>query len=96
MSYNVPGGGSVSATSAVQFTGSPLRTGVERELASLQDGDDIYISFLTKWESGEVNGNDFVIWYFNSNSGPRHGRPLPHANANRNPHAYPAASASKP
>lgn len=73
MSYSVPGGGTVSATSAIQFTGSPLGSGVQRALASPQNGDDIYISFLTKWESGEVNGNDFVIWYFDTNGGPNIG-----------------------
>lgn len=36
MSYDVPGGGIVSATSAVQFTGSPLAMGVQRDLASPQ------------------------------------------------------------
>ena len=73
MSYDVPGEGTVSATSALQFTGSPLGSGVQRALASPQNGDDVYISFLTKWESGVVNGNDFVIWYFGTNSGPNIG-----------------------
>lgn len=73
MSYSVPGGGTVSATSALQFTGSPLGMGVQRDLAEPYAGDDVFISFLTKWETGEVNGNDFVIWYFNDNGGPNIG-----------------------
>ena len=65
--------GTVTAGTAVQFVGSPLGTGVQRDLAEVQSGDDIYISFLTKWETGVVDGNDFVIWYFNNNGGPNIG-----------------------
>lgn len=73
MSYQVPGGGLVTSGSALSFTGPGLGSAVQRDLAETQDGDDIYISFLTKWESGVVNGNDFVIWYYGSNSGPNIG-----------------------
>lgn len=73
MSYLVPGGGVVTATSAVQFIGPGLGSAVQRELAEVQDGDDIYISFLTRWETGVINGNDFVIWYFGTNGGPNIG-----------------------
>lgn len=73
MSYLVPGGGLVSATSALQFTGPGLGSAVQRELAEVQSGDDIYISFLTKWETGVIDGNDFVIWYFDTNGGPNIG-----------------------
>jgi len=70
---DVPDYGTITATTAVQFGGSPLGSGIQRELAEVQSGDDIYISFLTKWESGVVNGNDFVIWYFGANGGPNIG-----------------------
>lgn len=73
MSYTVPGGGTVTATHALQFTGSPLGAGVQRALAEPVNGDDVFISFLTKWESGVIDGNDFVIWYFNNNGGPNIG-----------------------
>ena len=71
--HEIPDYGPVTATTALQFVGSPLATGVQRELEEVQSGDDIYISFLTKWETGVVDGNDFVIWYFNTNSGPNIG-----------------------
>jgi len=75
MAYQVPGGGLVQASSAVAMRGN-LPIAIERNLASPQNGDDIYISFLTKWDDdssplgGEITNNDFAVWYFNDNSGP--------------------------
>lgn len=72
-SHQVPDGGELKVSTALQFTGSPLGQGVQRALAEPVDGDDVFISFLTKWETGVVDGNDFVIWYFNNNGGPNIG-----------------------
>ena len=62
-------GVAVNATTALQITGVGSTPGAtfslaNRNLAGAQNGDDIYISFLTKYESGIIDSADFYAWSF--------------------------------
>jgi hypothetical protein len=34
------------------------------------EGDDLYLSYLYRYDTGFVDDNDFVVWWFNDETGP--------------------------
>lgn len=82
MTYNMPGGGTISGgETALRFGNDEedivLENEVDaltREFATPIDADDVYFSFLYRYdEDGFIDNNDFVVWYFNSAGGPQFG-----------------------
>jgi len=70
-SYTVPGGGLITANSALQVSGNNNSL-VSRSLASSQS-DEVYISFLMNFADGAITNNDFTVWWFNDYNGPNIG-----------------------
>ena len=69
LNYVSPDGVAVSAASALQVTGEGSLPGppfslTSRNLTGFQNGDDIYISFLTKYEAGSIDSSDFYAWSY--------------------------------
>ena len=83
MSYNMPGGGTISGGDTALRFGNDEEEGIvlanetdalTRPFAESIDADDVYFSFLYRYdEEGFIDDNDFVVWYFNSTGGPQFG-----------------------
>ena len=72
LNYLSPDGVAVNAASALHVTGEgsedsgpgPPFSLTSRNLTGFQNGDDIYISFLTKYEAGSIDSADFYAWSY--------------------------------
>ena len=75
LTYDIPGGETVSDNgTALELIGNS-NTVAYRELALLQDGDQVLISFLVRFQ-GTVEDNDFLgIWFDNTAGGDHTGAP---------------------
>jgi hypothetical protein len=77
MSYTVPGGGTISGGDrALRLLNdtpdviADVQDLLYREFSTILDGDDIYFSYLYRFAGGEINDNDFVVWWLNQNGDP--------------------------
>jgi hypothetical protein len=77
LSYTVPGGATINGGDrALRLLNdtpdviADVGSLVFREFATVLDGDDIYFSYLYRFAGGEVNDNDFVVWWFNDRPDP--------------------------
>ena len=62
MSYSVPGGGTMSAGTALRITGNNDAV-ISRNLDAAES-DDVYVSFLLNFSSGPIGTNDFLVLWF--------------------------------
>jgi hypothetical protein len=77
MQYNMPGSGVISGgATALRFGNDDdfvLENEAEalsRPLSDVFDGDNLYLSYLYRYDTGFVDDNDFVVWWFNDETGP--------------------------
>lgn len=81
MQYSVPGGGVINGGSTALRFGNDDDILLDNEIAGLSrdfeniiEADEVYFSYLYRYdEDGFIDDNDFVVWWFNSASGPQVG-----------------------
>ena len=80
MTYTVPGGGTINGGNRVlrfaneeDFTIADDANILFRDLDATIDSDEIYISYRYRYVEGEIDDNDFVIWWYNDTGGPNIG-----------------------
>ena len=80
MSYTIPGGGTINGGNRVLRLANEEDFVIEndteilfRDFDATIDTDDIYISYLYRYVAGEIDDNDFVIWWYNDQGGPNIG-----------------------
>ena len=82
LQYAVPGGATVDGgKQALRFGndefGVTLDNELEalsREFAEVYEGNELYISYLYRYDpEGYIDVNDFVVWWFNDDTGPQLG-----------------------
>ena len=77
LSYTVPGGGTIQGGDRALrlLNDTPdvildVQQMLQRDFSGAVEGDDVYISFLYRYAGGEINDNDFVVWWFNQRAEP--------------------------
>ncbi len=78
--YAMPGGGIINGGDrALRFSNDTSdvldneTTALGRELGQAIVEDEVFFSFLYRYDGTEINDNDFVVWWFNEPGGPQLG-----------------------